>query len=117
MMTRRCAMYMRYSSLLQRGASIEDQERRSRELVELQAWTVVEDWVVADRAKSGTSVAGRGGLLKLIEASNLPDLLRIIDTLRFHGVDIVSVAEDLDSAQTEESDSTPGVLPEEGGKR
>ena len=117
-MSRRCAMYTRYSSLLQRDASIEDQERRSRELAEQRAWAIVEEWVIADRAISGASVAGRDGLLRLIDAAkqknkpfdcvliydtsrfarDLPDLLRSIDTLKFYGVDVVSVAEGIDSA-------------------
>src|SRR5580704_16917874 len=118
-MKRRCAIYMRYSSQLRRDASIEDQERRCRERAEREGWPVVEEYVVADRAISGASVAGRDGLLRLIEvakrkdrpfdcvlfydterfARDLPDLLRSIDTLRFYGVDVVSVADGIDSAQ------------------
>ena len=108
-MTRRCAMYTRYSSLLQRDASIEDQERRCREHAERQGWPVVEEYVLADRAISGASVDGRDGFIKLIEAAkhknrpfdslliydtgrfarDLPDLLRNIDILKYHGVDVV----------------------------
>jgi site-specific DNA recombinase len=118
-MKRRCAIYMRYSSQLRRDASIEDQERRCRERAEREGWPVVEEYVVADRAISVASVAGRDGLLRLIEvakrkdrpfdcvlfydterfARDLPDLLRSIDTLRFYGVDVVSVADGIDSAQ------------------
>jgi site-specific DNA recombinase len=118
-MTRRCAIYMRYSSHLQRDASIEDQERRCRELAKQEAWHVVEQYVVADRAISGASLAGRDGLLGLIEvakrkdrpfdcilfynterfARDVPDLIRSIDVLGFHGVDVVSVADRIDSAQ------------------
>ena len=58
-MSRRCAIYTRYSSDMQREASIEDQERRCREYAQQQAWSVVEEHVVADRAISGASVAGR----------------------------------------------------------
>ena len=118
-MTRRCAVYLRYSSDLQRDASIEDQNRRCREFAEREGWNIVEEYVVADRAVSGASVAGRDGLLRLMEAAkrkdkpfdcllfyvtsrfsrDLADLLRNIDILKFHGVDVVSVAERIDSSQ------------------
>jgi len=118
-MTRRCAIYTRFSSDLQRDASIEDQERRCREYAERQAWPVVEEHIVADRAISGASVAGRDGLFRLMEAAkrkqlpfdclliydtarfsrDLPDLLRNIDILKYYGVTVVSVAEGIDSGQ------------------
>ena len=68
-MSRRCAIYTRYSSDMQREASIEDQERRCREYAQQQAWSVVEEHVVADRAISGASVAGRSTFLRLMEAA------------------------------------------------
>ena len=118
-MTRRCAVYLRYSSDLQRDASIEDQNRRCREFAEREGWNIVEEYVVADRAISGAAVAGRDSLLRLIEAAkrkdkpfdcvliydtsrfsrDLSDLLKNIGILKFHGVDVVSVAERIDSAQ------------------
>lgn len=118
-MKRRCAIYMRFSSGLQREASIEDQERRCREYAARQAWPVVEEYVVADRALSGASVAGRAGFLRVMGVAkwkekpfdclliydtarfsrDLPDLLRNIDILGYHGVTVVSVAEGIDSAQ------------------
>ena len=118
-MSRRCAIYTRYSSDMQREASIEDQERRCREYAQQQAWSVVEEHVVADRAISGASVAGRSNFLRLMEAAkrkqrsfdtlliydtgrfsrDLPDLLRNIDILKYHGVNVLSVAEGIDSAQ------------------
>jgi len=79
----------------------------------------MEEYVIADRAISGASVAGREGLLRLVQTAkrkprpfdclliydtarfsrDLPDLLRLIDTLKFHGVTVVSVAEGIDSGQ------------------
>jgi DNA invertase Pin-like site-specific DNA recombinase len=55
MMTRRCAIYMRHSSLLPRDHSIEDQERRCRERAEMERWPVVEEYTETEdsRAKSG----------------------------------------------------------------
>jgi site-specific DNA recombinase len=118
-MTRRCAMYLRFSSDLQRDASIEDQERGCRELSDQQGWLIAEDSVFADRALSGASVVGRDRFQVLMEVAkrkdkpfncvliydtsrfsrDLPDLLRNIDILKYHGVDVVSVAERIDSAQ------------------
>ncbi|MFO7856774.1 MAG: recombinase family protein [Paracoccaceae bacterium] len=59
-----CAIYARYSSALQREASIEDQVRLCRERAGREGWTVVE--VFADRATSGASML-RPGLQGLLE--------------------------------------------------
>jgi DNA invertase Pin-like site-specific DNA recombinase len=63
-MTKRVAIYARYSSDLQREASIEDQVRVCRERVERDGGTVVE--VYADAAISGTRASNRLGLQKLM---------------------------------------------------
>ena len=109
-MTRRCAIYARYSSDLQREASIEDQVRRCREYAGRQGWTVVEQFVVADKAVSAAALAGRDGLQRLVSAAKLKsrifdclliddtsrlardmsDALRTFKTLEFHGVTVVS---------------------------
>jgi DNA invertase Pin-like site-specific DNA recombinase len=60
----RAAVYARYSSDAQRDASIEDQVRFCRELVQRHGWTVVE--VYADHALSGAS-ALRPGYQRLLE--------------------------------------------------
>lgn len=105
-MTRRCAIYARYSSDLQRASSIDDQLRRCREYASRQGWTVMEEFVLADRAVSAASVAGRDGLQRLIKAAkaksrpfdcllvddtsrlarDLSDALRTVKILEFHGV-------------------------------
>ena len=118
-MSRRCAIYARYSSDLQRETSIEDQLRRCREHAARRGWPIVEDWVVADRAVSAASVAGRDGLQRLVLAAkgkprpfdtllvddtsrlarDLSDALRTLKILEFYGVTIVSVSQGIDSAQ------------------
>jgi DNA invertase Pin-like site-specific DNA recombinase len=118
-MSRRCAIYARYSSDLQRETSIEDQLRRCREHAARRSWPIVEDWVVADRALSAASVAGRDGLQRLVQAAkgkprpfdtllvddtsrlarDLADALRTLKILEFYGVTIVSVSQGIDSAQ------------------
>ena len=47
-MTRRCAIYARFSSDLQRESSIDDQFRQCREFASRQGWVIVEEFVIAD---------------------------------------------------------------------
>lgn len=63
-MTRRAAIYARFSSDLQRDRSIEDQIEVCRAYADRQGMDVVE--VYADRAKSGASMHGRDGIQQLI---------------------------------------------------
>ena len=85
-MKRRCAIYARYSSYLQRESSIEDQIRRCREYAAYQGWEIVEPFVMADRAISAASIAGRDGLQQLLKAAKLRnrpfDCVLIEDTSR-----------------------------------
>ncbi len=112
----RCAVYARFSSDLQRPASIEDQVRRCRDFAAGQHWGVIEDYVRFDEAKSAASLAGRDALRSLLEdakrkpapfdcllvddtsrlARYLPDVLSLNDRLRYHGVFIYAVAQRLD---------------------
>ena len=116
---RRCAIYARYCSDLQRESSIEDQVRRCREFAARQGWDIVEQFVKADKAISAASIAGRDSLQALVKAAklkhrafdcvliedtsrlsrDLSDALRITDTLKFHGVSVVSVTQGIDSMQ------------------
>ena len=78
-MTRRCAIYARYSSDLQRESSIEDQIRRCREYALGRGWAVIEDLVVGDKAITAASVVGRDGLQQLVRAAKAPS--RLFDCL------------------------------------
>jgi len=118
-MTRRCAIYARFSSDLQREASIEDQVRLCREYAARQGWFIVEEFVIADRAVSAASVVGRDGLQKLVKATksknrpfnclliddtsrlarDLSDSIRTVKILEFCGVSVVSVSQGIDSSQ------------------
>jgi hypothetical protein len=104
---------------MQRESSIEDQVRQCREFALRQGWSIVEDFVIADRAISAASVAGRDGLQKLVEAvkrndcpfdcllvddtsrlaREMSDALRTWKTLEFYGVAAVSVTQGIDSFQ------------------
>src|SRR5262245_32356513 len=117
---RRCAIYARYSSDLQRESSIEDQVRRCREYAHQKGWDIVEHFVVADRAASAAAISGRDGLKRLLAAAaqgegrtfdcllvedtsrlarDLADALKMTAILQFHGVTVVSVTQGIDSSQ------------------
>jgi site-specific DNA recombinase len=112
----KCAIYARYSSDLQRPTSIEDQVRRCREFAERQGWTVVEEFVRFDEARTAATLAGRDGLNSLLTTAKkkpsdfdclmvddtsrlaryLPDVLSMNDRLLYNGVFIYAVAQRLD---------------------
>lgn len=112
----RCAIYARFSSDLQRPTSIDDQIRRCREFAAHQGWTVLEDFVRVDEAKSAATLAGRDSLNSLLAevkqkpvpfdcllvddtsrlARNLADVLNLNDRLRYQGAFIYAVAQRLD---------------------
>ncbi len=115
-MSMRCAIYARYSSDLQRESSIEDQFRRCREYAERHGWSVVKE--VADRAVSGRAIAGREELQALMAAAqqsippferilvddtsrlsrNVSDVLIITERLKYYGIHVTSVSQNIDSA-------------------
>ncbi len=104
----RAAIYTRFSSHMQREASIEDQERLCRERAEREGWEVAA--LFADRALSGASML-RPGLQALLEAASdgsvdvvlaealdrlsrdQADIAALFKRLSFAGVRIVTLAE------------------------
>lgn len=112
----RCAIYARFSSDLQRPTSIDDQVRRCRDFATKQGWTVVDDFIRYDEARSAATVAGRDALNGLMLAAKtkpkpfdcllvddtsrlaryLPDVLSMNDILLYHGVFVYAVAQRLD---------------------
>jgi hypothetical protein len=55
----RCAIYARFSSKLQRNASLEDQIRQCRDFAARQHdFVILEDYVRTDRAITAASLAG-----------------------------------------------------------
>lgn len=117
--SKRCAIYSRYSSDLQRPSSIEDQVRKCRQECERHdGWSVVEEWVVADREVSGRSLVGRDALTALKEAAkmnprpfdcvliddtsrlgrNLPDVLTLADIFKHYEVSLQFVSPPLNSS-------------------
>jgi len=104
----RTAIYARYSSDLQRDASIEDQLRICRALADREGWTVVDSY--SDRAISGSSML-RPGLQELISdavrgrfevvvaeamdrlSRDQEDIAGLYKRLSFAGVRIVTIGE------------------------
>ncbi|WP_318527508.1 recombinase family protein [Defluviimonas sp. WL0002] len=104
----RVAIYARYSSQMQREASIEDQVRLCKERADREGWTVAE--VFSDMAISGASMlrpglqslldqAGRGSFdIVIAEAldrlsRDQADVATLYKRLSFHAVQIVTLAE------------------------
>jgi site-specific DNA recombinase len=118
-MERRCAIYPRYSSDLQRKSSNEDQVRNYRRFAEQQGDPVVPEFTAGEEESSGESMEGRPVLRALLAAAkrrprpfdcvlvddtsrlarNLSDALRIIEIFKYNGVDVVSVTQGIDTAQ------------------
>ena len=116
---KRCAIYTRYSSDLQRPTSTEDQIRECKEECERHAgWIIAEEWVLSDEEVSGRSLVGRDALAALKEASkrkprpfdciiiddtsrlgrNVPDVLKLAEIFEHHGVSIQFVSPPLSSS-------------------
>jgi DNA invertase Pin-like site-specific DNA recombinase len=113
----RVAIYARSSSDLQRLASPEDQIRECRDAAKRKGWIVVDEYVVVDQAKTGQVLLGRDELEHLIELAqekacpfdgimmddtsrfgrNLSDTLPITDMLKYAGVFLYFVSDQLDS--------------------
>lgn len=105
----RAAIYARYSSELQNARSIEDQAALCRAYAERQGYSIAGEY--ADRARSGASMIGRDGLLRMIEDSkvgrfdlilvesldrisrDMEDLAAIHKRLSFAGVKLETVGE------------------------
>ena len=117
-MKRRCAIYARYSSDLQRESSIEDQLRKCREFASKQGWSIAEDYVVSDQAVSGAALFGRDSLQFLLTAAkrrpkpfdcllvddssrltrNLADGLKTTALFKFNEIDVVFVSQNFDTS-------------------
>ncbi|MEO7034461.1 MAG: recombinase family protein, partial [Polyangiaceae bacterium] len=114
------AIYARYSSDLQRPASIDDQVRRCTQFVEERGGAVKRDLVFSDAAKSGASLVRNGfeRLMKLVRqrprgvdaivvedmsrvTRDLADASHLFRELRYLGVPLVGVADGVDTSGKE----------------
>jgi site-specific DNA recombinase len=110
----RCAVYARFSSDLQRDTSIDDQVNVCRRYAEAHGWSVVAQH--ADAAISGASL-DRPGIQALLStaaqqpcpfdvllvddssriARDLADAVRFMQRLRFYGVRVIYISQNIDS--------------------
>jgi site-specific DNA recombinase len=116
---RRCAVYTRYSCVLQDHKSTEDQVRECRSECERhEGWKIAEDWVLSDEEVSGRSLVGRDAMAALKQAAkqrsrpfdciiiddtsrlgrNVPDVLRLAEIFQHNGVSIQFVSPPLNSS-------------------
>ena len=113
----RCAIYARFSSDLQRTTSLEDQIRNCRQFAARMGWQVVEEHVYQDAALSGFGVEHRPAYQRLVAAAlsspppftavlvddlsrlsrDLVETLRLYRRLKHHGVELVAVADGIQS--------------------
>jgi site-specific DNA recombinase len=102
------AIYARFSSQMQRDASIEDQVRLCKERAERDGWAIVETFV--DKAVSGSTML-RPGLQRMMELAargdfnvvilealdrlsrDQADVATLYKRLSFHGIQIITIAE------------------------
>ena len=119
----KAAIYARYSSENQRPQSIEDQISTCRQFAIKQGFSIEENHIYSDQAKSGAN-KDRHGLNSLIEGARnqlfqvvlVDDLSRlardnflmltVLADLNFQGIRVISVADGLDSGDQE---STLGI--------
>src|SRR5262249_49904025 len=125
---KRCAIYARYSSDMQRESSIEDQVRKCREYAAKQGWVILDDYIRFDQAISGATDK-RPALQSLLAdaerkpkpfdvllvddtsrlARNLEDQRSIVKLLGFLNVSVVSQSQGRDSSN-ESADISFAVL-------
>jgi site-specific DNA recombinase len=115
----RVAIYARNSTDLERFTSPEDQIRECRDAARRRGWLVIDEYVVADRDKTGVVLLGRDELERLLEVAqqkprpfdgiimddtsrfgrNLSDTLPMTDKLKYAGVFLYFVTDQLDSRE------------------
>jgi DNA invertase Pin-like site-specific DNA recombinase len=112
------AIYGRYSSCMQRPATLEDQTRSCETAGEEKGWVLLPGHVYNDAAITGTSTVGRHALDTMLTLAkqrgcpfnyilvddssrlgrNLGDVLKMADILKHHRVGLYFVSQKLDSA-------------------
>ena len=113
----KAAVYARYSTDMQRATSIDDQVAAARRYAAQERWHVLNEQVYSDAGISGSSLDGRPGIQALLEAAamkprpfdvllvddssrvarDLADAVRFIQRLRFHGVRVIYISQQIDS--------------------
>ncbi len=89
---KRCAIYARFSTDMQRAASLEDQIRNCRRFAAQMGWEILEDHIYQDAALSGFGVEHRPAYQRLVAAavaSSPPFMVVLVDDLSRLSRDLV----------------------------
>jgi DNA invertase Pin-like site-specific DNA recombinase len=115
---KRCAIYARFSTDMQRAASLDDQIRNCRRFATQMGWEVVEDHVYRDNAVSGFGVEHRPAYQRLVASAlstapaftvilvddlsrlsrDLVETLKLYRRLKRHGIELVAVADGIQTS-------------------
>jgi site-specific DNA recombinase len=115
---KRCAIYARFSTDMQRAASLDDQIRNCRRFATQMGWEVVEDHVYRDNAVSGFGVEHRPAYQRLVSIAlstapaftvilvddlsrlsrDLVETLKLYRRLKRHGIELVAVADGIQTS-------------------
>jgi len=115
---KRCAIYARFSTEMQRATSLEDQIRNCRRFAAQMGWEVVEDHVYRDSAVSGFGIEHRPAYQRLVAAAlsaappfavilvddlsrlsrDLVETLKLYRRLKRHGIELVAVADGIQTS-------------------
>ena len=113
----RAAIYARYSSDLQRDTSLEDQVAVAKRYATERQWTVSNEHIYSDAGISGASIQNRPSVQRLLAAAghkpkafdvllvddssriarDIPDAIRVMQTLKFLGVRVIYISQGIDS--------------------
>ncbi len=115
---KRCAIYARFSTEMQRAASLEDQIRNCRRFATQTGWHVGEDHVYQDTAVSGFGIEQRPAYQRLVAAAlsavppftvilvddlsrlsrDLVETLKLYRRLKRQGIELVAVADGIQTS-------------------
>ncbi len=115
-MTTRAAYYVRFSSEEQEGSnSIELQTRTCRAAIEREGWQLPPEHAFVDRARSGTTQAGREGLQALLHAAQAKAFDVVVvykfDRLGRNFVETLTLLQDLERLGIRVTSATEGGTP------
>ena len=115
---RRCAIYARFSTEMQRATSLDDQIRNCRRFAAQMGWQILEEHVYQDTALSGFGVEQRPAYQRLVATAlaaappfttilvddlsrlsrDLVETLSLFRRLKRHGVELVAVADGIQTS-------------------
>ncbi len=115
---KRCAIYARFSTEMQRATSLEDQIRNCRRFATQAGWQIAEDHIYQDTAVSGFGIEHRPAYQRLVAAAlaadppftvilvddlsrlsrDLVETLKLYRRLQRHGVELVAVTDGIQTS-------------------